>query len=289
MLNLMLAVITLLNPAEVLNVTAEVVDPPQTHVRETSRLLCNLGALYAQTGRRQAAMTVFSRALRILEQYEPDDPHMAILLSNLGTLHVQNGDYKQARKHLHKALDLAQKRLAADDRDFIPILTNLGALYERQKKWTAAESYLLRALHVADHWLQPDDPERALVLEHLGLVHFRQNKLLVAESELRRALEIEGGARGLESIRGVSVSLNLAKVLTAARQYDEARILYGRSLPVQERLLGTKTPEVATTLENFAGLLHTMKSHEPADEMQARAGRIRAELAYTRSVNDGPW
>jgi len=58
------------------------------------------------------------------------------------------------------------------------------------------------------------------------------------------------------------------------------------ALPVQEKLFGPKTPELATTLENFASLLHTLKSHQPADEMQARARRIRAELEYTRSVTD---
>jgi len=91
----------------------------------------------------------------------------------------------------------------------------------------------------------------------------------------------------MESIRSVRTSLHLAKVLVSERRYDGARILYSNVLPVQERLLGSKAPEVATTLENFGRLLHAMKSHEPADEMEARARRIRAELAYTRSATDG--
>ena len=91
----------------------------------------------------------------------------------------------------------------------------------------------------------------------------------------------------MESFRSVGVSLTLAKVLTTERRYDEARILYSEVLPVQERLFGPKAPEVAATLERFASLLHTMKSREPADELEARARRIRAELAYTRSVADG--
>src|SRR5437870_1803248 len=41
--------------------------------RETSRLLGNLGALYEQTGRHQAAEPAFKRALRLLQQYKPDD------------------------------------------------------------------------------------------------------------------------------------------------------------------------------------------------------------------------
>ena len=104
--------------------------------------------------------------------------------------------------------------------------------------------------------------------------------------ELREALDIQHTVLGAESFGSVSMSLNLAKVLTSQRRYDEARILYSEVLPVQERLLGSKTPDVATTLEDFARLLRAMKSHKPADELEARAKRIRAELAYTRSVKD---
>src|SRR5262249_22536622 len=132
----------------------------------------------------------------------------------------------------------------------------------------------------------PDHPHRALILEHLGVVHYRQKKLSQAEIELRRALDITHSALGTESFLSVRTSLHLAKVLVSELRYDEARILYSNVLPIQERLLGTKAPEVATTLENFGRLLHTMKSHKPADEMEARARRIRAELAYTRSVTD---
>src|SRR5262249_5878647 len=102
----------------------------------------------------------------------------------------------------------------------------------------------------------------------------------------RGAFDIATNALGLESARSVSVSLNLAKVLTAEHRYDEARVLYSEALPVQERLLGSKTPEIATTLESFAKLLHAMNSPEPAKEMEARARKIRVELAYTRSVYD---
>jgi tetratricopeptide (TPR) repeat protein len=257
---------------------------------ETSRLLGNLAALYQLTGRFQLAESTYNRDLRLLEQYKPSDPHIVVVLSNLGTLYVKNGKYKQAEKCLLKALDLAEKRLVRDHPDFLAVLINFAALYQRQKKWALAESYLIRATGIAEHSLRPDHPDRAALLQHLGVVHYRQGKLQEAEMELRRALDIQHAAVAAENFRSVSMSLNLAKVLTGQRRYDEARILYSDVLPVQERLFGSKAPEVATTLEDFARLLHTMKSHKPADELEARAKRIRAELAYTRSVKDSqPW
>jgi len=255
-----------------------------SYTQTTSRLLSNLGALYVHTGRSDAAETVFNRALKIVEQYEPDEQQMATILSNLGSIYVQNRNYKRAQMILEKALDHAEKKLTKVDPDLIPILTNLAALHERKKNWKVAESYLLRADRIAEQSLRPDHPDRSIILEHLGIVHYGQNRLQPAEIELRHALDIERSTFGTDSIRTARVSLNLAKVLTAARQYDEARLLYTSGLPVQEKWLGANTPEVATTLERFANLLRITKNEERADELQARAKRIRAELAYVRKT-----
>ena len=63
-------------------------------------------------------------------------------------------------------------------------------------------------------------------------------------------------------------------------------MVYVRAFLIQECLFGSKTPEVATTLENFAKLLRDMSRIETAREMESRAKRIRGELAYTRSVTE---
>ena len=75
-------------------------------------------------------------------------------------------------------------------------------------------------------------------------------------------------------------TLILATVLTANGQYEEARLLYAQSLQAVEQNFGSKSPEVATALEEFAQLLHKAKSHEEALDMEARAKAIRAEAAY---------
>jgi len=157
------------------------------HARETARVLGYLAALYEQTGRNAAAESAFNRAVRVLEQYEPEDPHVVALLSNLGSLRVQTGNYKQAQIELRKALDLGERRFGADHRDLVPILINLAGLYQRRSKWVLAESYLLRAASIIERSLRPDHPDRAVVLEHLGVVHYRQRKLSQAETELRHS------------------------------------------------------------------------------------------------------
>jgi len=229
--------------------------PAAAHPSDASRVLGNLAAVYGRTGRYDAAVSTFSRAVRLLEDHQPDDPHMVLALSNLGAVYAAMGEYKKAGKHLERALQLAEKRFSADDPGYMPVLANLAAVAEGRKKWDLAESYLLRAVRIAALSLRPDHPDTAVLYEHLGVVHFRRRKLGDAEAELRRALDIYERNLGKEDFRTVSVALKLADVLTAEGIHEQAAAIYRDVLPIQERL-------------------------------EARDRRIRAELEYTRSLTD---
>ena len=75
-------------------------------------------------------------------------------------------------------------------------------------------------------------------------------------------------------------SLIIAGVLTAKGQYEEAKLLYADSLQAEEQNFGPRSPEVATTLEEFAMLLHKINNHEEAFAMEARAKSILVEIEY---------
>ena len=74
-------------------------------------------------------------------------------------------------------------------------------------------------------------------------------------------------------------------MLVEQHKYDEARSLFTKSLPIQERVLGASAPELALALERFARLLRQMKDTTAAETVEARVRNIRATLAYTVSVD----
>jgi len=115
-------------------------------------------------------------------------------------------------------------------------------------------------------------------------VHFRQNKFRLAEGELRRALDIERKTDRAEGGRIASISSRLAQVLTAQGSYVEAKTLFTDALDLQERSPKSRTPEMASTLELYAELLHHMRSDSLAEQIESRAKQIRAELAWTVRV-----
>ncbi len=65
---------------------------------------------------------------------------------------------------------------------------------------------------------------------------------------------------------------------------SKAAPLYQRSLAIREKALGPQHPDVAQSLENYAGLLRETGRSEEAEELEARAKAIRAKHAEQNPV-----
>jgi tetratricopeptide (TPR) repeat protein len=247
-----------------------------------SIVMGNLGSLYQLTGRFKDAERTLNEALRSAQKYlGPEAPYVAVLHSNLAAVYARAGKDKRAEESVRKALAIGEKNFGKDSVELQPALVNLAAIYERDKKWAAAETTLIRTLAIVENSKGTDDPDASLILEHLAVVHFKQKKLEKAEAELRRAIDIERTLNQTRAIRTASLSFNLARVLSARAKYDEARTLFGEALEGHERSFGVSSPIVATTLEEYAKVLHSVKSDALARQMEFRAKQIRAERAYT--------
>ncbi|HEV8309962.1 MAG TPA: hypothetical protein VGW35_20045 [Methylomirabilota bacterium] len=60
--------------------------------------------------------------------------------------------------------------------------------------------------------------------------------------------------------------------------------MYWRAVAPTEKTLGREHPELATTLENYADLLHELKRVDEADVLRARAQAIRAKHARDEAI-----
>ena len=60
-------------------------------------------------------------------------------------------------------------------------------------------------------------------------------------------------------------------------RYTEAEPLFRQALAIRELQWGTEHPSVATVLEKLAGLLRRLEREPEANDLEARAHRIRAQ------------
>ncbi len=103
-----------------------------------------------------------------------------------------------------------------------------------------------------------------------------QGRYAEAEKLLLAAVG-EAESFGPQDVR-LGASLNsLALLYNAQGKYAEAEPLFKRSLSIWEKALGPDHPNVATTLENYAGLLRETAREGEADKLEARAKAIRSK------------
>jgi superkiller protein 3 len=114
----------------------------------------NLGALLAQLGRTDEAMSHYRKALEI----NPNDNGAH---NNLGVLLAQLGRSDEAIAHYHKALEI--------NPDEIRTLKNLASALEQKGQWTDAASVLQNGLASAK---SAGDEERIKMIEQILTKHY---------------------------------------------------------------------------------------------------------------------
>ena len=116
---------------------------------EESRVLLMLGTVYKKTGRLDDAIECFEKLLEL-------DPEMAEVHVNLGEVRLANGDADAGRASYEKAIALKP--------DFIEALSKLAALDEHEHRFEEAHAVARRAVELA-----PDHGQANITLARVAL------------------------------------------------------------------------------------------------------------------------
>lgn len=92
--------------------------------------LCNLASCYYNQKKYAQAETAFGSALAYFEKsYGPDDPSVAAILNNLGSVEEGEGHAAKAELLYKRALEIDEKKLGPDHPDVAVALKNLAGVY----------------------------------------------------------------------------------------------------------------------------------------------------------------
>ena len=257
---------------------------PDQYCDQMTILLSHLGTLYQKTRRYKQADSTLKQAWERAEQCGPTYIKV-VVLNDIGILYGETGKLKQATAALEKALALTEEHPEVNGPVVAQSLTSLAAIYLAEQKLSVAEPLLARARQLLESSLDGSHPDLSITLlsftlEELGLLYHQQGRLDEAEHQLSRAAQVESLHHVPDPARRARLSFVLAQILTRKGNYERAKGLYQQALPDNV----SDTAETAATLEEFSKLLRMMKSDSQAKEMDLRAKRIRAKLAYTVSV-----
>lgn len=152
----------------------------------------NTLALVLQNAERYTeAQTELDRALTTRRRLlPPDSPEIAVTLTNLGALALEQDELQRARTLFEEALVIQESAWEGDHPNLATTLNNLGYLDQIDEDLDAARSRHEAALSMRLRVFGEDHPHTASSYNNLGLVHFERGEFDEAAGQFRRAADI---------------------------------------------------------------------------------------------------
>ena len=130
-------------------------------------------------------------------------------------------------------------------------LNNLASLYQDTGRYAEAEPLFQRAIAIGEKTLGPDHPDLAIRLNNLAGL-YRAPAATQAEPLFQRAIAPRHS-------------------LSGTGRYAEAEPLFQRAIAIGEKTLGPDHPNLATRLNNLAGLYQATGRYAEAEPLYQRA------------------
>jgi len=210
--------------------------------------LNNLASLLEQAGDYASSIEMFEETLHRAETHE-NDPHLPTYRQNLGRSLMLAGRLDAAWPLLNRDIEGGAESLDLNierGRRLVHLaewMRRSGRLDEAMR-YTDQAGALFAALFAADH------PRQGAVAKTRGLILRDQGHVTDAESELRRAIRILAAGIGKDANATLEAELQLAQLLAARGQRDEAGSLLTHIGP----LLDARFVETAPARRDYGDL-----------------------------------
>lgn len=200
----------------------------------------------------------------------------ARMLSIIGEVQMEYGNYASADSLFHSALKIENTLDEPDHAQRLAIMNNYGNLLERQGKYHSADSVLTKVLDESKLYDMP--LQTAITLNDLGNIAQLQSKYTKAESLHTQALHLRTKLYGHKS-KSVAASLNnIGWVLHEQGMLKEAEKYYQKSLTLNKGLYGNLHTETTMTMRNLGKLYKDMGQIEHADSFLTETIKLDRKL-----------
>jgi tetratricopeptide (TPR) repeat protein len=216
-----------------------------------------------------------------------DDADQAGILSDLGTLLLDEGRLSEAEEAFTKSLAIEKRR--GQKQPTAAVLGHLGAVYSVERRDGEAIALLNRALKAAQ--TSPSTSELTVeIFNNLGVTYARQRRFKKAEQLFQQALQTVEGTEAFEAYAG-RIFNNLGGVYCEQRKYALAEEFMTKSLMLTAAQLGPAHPALTDTL-NSLGIVYTnIGRYADAEAQFQRAiailgqrGVIESDVRMARSL-----
>jgi tetratricopeptide (TPR) repeat protein len=218
----------------------------------------------------EQAERLIRRSLAIAERAPgADDPGVALVLNDLGALHIRQGRYRDAELALTRLLAIQERRLGPEHPDLSYALNNLGGLAQMAGRCEEAGALFARPLALRRRALGPEHPSVASVLMNTGSLALDLGREREAVDLLLDAERIF-----LLSFSSDHPSIAISRFHRATAHHrlgdlDAANELLRCATSTWVGTAGEEHPRVAQCLSSLARLRDDQCRYEEAGELSA--------------------
>ena len=223
--------------------------------------------------------TALDRAAERIEgKFTKQSEVEAAIRDTIGWTYADLGLYPEARKQLHRAVELRRRVLGAEDARTLKSMSRLGWIAYCQGKAAEAEAIENQALEAQRRVLTPEHPDALESMNILAMVYRVEGKYAEAEALFTQTLETRTRMLGQEH-RDTLASMNdLAAVYDDEGKYGQAEALNLQTLDIRKRVLGPEHPDTLASMDNLAGNYREQGKYAQAEALLNRTLEIRKRV-----------
>jgi len=203
-----------------------------------------------------------------------EEINVAVLLSWVGTLCREQGEYGKALEYYGLELAISKKVLGREHPDTAGTYNNMAVVYNDQGEYGKALEYHVLALAVREKVLGREHPDTAETYNNMAVVYREQGEYGKALEYYVLALAVQEKVLGREHPSTAATYNNMAVVYHDQGEYGKALEYYGLALAVREKVLGREHPSTAETYNNMAVVYSEQGEHGKALEYFLPAYRV---------------
>ncbi len=243
----------------------------------------NLADIYRIQGRYWEARNLTLAAVHSLEQADPKDPEMPILLSNLGVIERYLHNPAEAEQRLQDALMLAERLEGPDSKVAALALNNLAQILEDVQEYDEAEVLYTRAVPILEKLGPVHTQDLAIALSNFGRMQSRVGRFEEAKQSEERALALIDGCAPSSNLVRAQILHNMGNIAAAEGRPADALTHFEKALMLDQKLLGDAHPSVADILWDYSAAALKAGNKSLSTKLAKRAERI-----WTRQNRSNP-
>ncbi len=235
---------------------ASKLDTPQLRLAHS---LKNMGVVYEKLHKYTEAELACEKSLSIRAAANSlESPDVLESMTHLANIYSLEGKYEYAEFQLRKLLPMEEMMFGADSVDTAKTRLNLAKVLGSQGKLKEADAQYKKALPIVERSSGPN--------QYTGVVTVALHKYSQAQLALEKALAVRSARQAAVDKDAVEKMRKLADIYLLEQNYPLAEFKFRALLPLEEKLFGADSLEVAAVRLNVAISCVGQRQFDEADE-----------------------